>query len=155
MKRKIRITENDLHRIVENAVYQVLAEQNNRVDEGWKGLAMAGMMGAASLFGGQKANAQNVAPQDTIQTTQTQQPQAQNQKTSFTMQELQQMFPQAYKDKDKNPKVWQKNQTKYVGNLPNGKTSLVGKIAASHGQNPWQALVDRYVSTFELSDFDI
>lgn len=147
--------DNKINLIIREEIYRTLYKKNNRVDENWKGMAMAGMMGAASLFGGQKSNAQNVTPQDTIQTTQTQQPQAQNQKTSFTMQELQQMFPQAYKDKDKNPKVWQKNQTKYVGNLPNGKTSLVGKIAASHGQNPWQALVDRYVSTFELSDFDI
>ena len=114
---------------------------------------MAGALGAASMFGNpQTANAQNVQQQrnDTTQISNQQ---------NFTVQQLQKMFPQAYADKDANPEVWQKNQVSYVGQLPNGKQSLVGKIAASHGQNPWDALVKRYCpqndNVFQLGDFDI
>jgi hypothetical protein len=113
---------------------------------------MAGMIGAASMFGGQKANAQDVQPQrtDSVQTVNQQ---------NMTIQQLQKLFPRAYKDRNANPKVWKKNQTKYATELPNGKVSLVGKIAASHGQNPWDALVKRYCpqdeDIFTLGDFDI
>lgn len=55
----IRITESDLHNIVRESVYQIL-EQKQSVNEGWKNWAMAGALGAASMFSNpQTANAQN------------------------------------------------------------------------------------------------
>ena len=55
----IRLTESDLHKIVRDSVYQIL-EQKQTVNEGWKNWAMAGTLGAASMFGNpQTANAQN------------------------------------------------------------------------------------------------
>ncbi len=62
MKQRIRLTESDLHRIVKESVYRVLVEQNSNqeINEGWKNWAMAGALGAATMFGGnQTANAQS------------------------------------------------------------------------------------------------
>ena len=58
-KKIIRLTESDLHNIIRDSVYRIL-EENANVNEGWKNWAMAGALGAASIFGGpQTANAQN------------------------------------------------------------------------------------------------
>lgn len=58
-KKIIRLTESDLHKIVYNSVYQIL-EQKQIVNEGWKNWAMAGALGAASMFSNpQTANAQD------------------------------------------------------------------------------------------------
>ena len=82
------------------------------------------------------------------------------QSQKMTLQDLMKMFPQAYKDRNANAKVWFKNQKKYVSEL-NGKIVLVGKIAASHGKNPWDALLQKYCpeeydnKVFSLNDFDI
>ena len=55
----IRLTESDLHRIVYDSVYHIL-EQRQDINEGWKNWAMAGALGAATMFGNpQAANAQN------------------------------------------------------------------------------------------------
>lgn len=124
--------------------------------EGWaRNTAMAGVLGAASLFGGLNANAQDVQPNkpDTVQTVKQQQ-------VTMDIKQLKKMFPQAYKDRNANKDVWMKNQSKYTATMPNGKISLVGKIEASHGQNPWEALVKKYCPNqnddiFTLSDFDI
>lgn len=103
-----------------------------------------------------QANAQTqnyqMHPNDSIQ-TQMQQSQ------KMTPQDLMKIFPQAYKDRNANPKVWERNQKQYVAEV-NGKISLVGKIAASHGQNPWNALLKSYCPNsdehiFNLGDFDI
>ena len=60
MKQVIRLTEADLHNIVNEAVNIILTEE--RVDEiNWKNLAMTGAIGAASLFGNpQAAQAQGI-----------------------------------------------------------------------------------------------
>jgi hypothetical protein len=69
MKQVIRLTESDLHRIVKESVNRILNEE--RVDEGWKDWAMAGALGAASMFGNpQTAYASNPQPQ--VQTIQQQ-----------------------------------------------------------------------------------
>jgi hypothetical protein len=69
MKQVIRLTESDLHRIVKESVNRILNEE--RVDEGWKDWAMAGALGAASMFGNpQTAYANNPQPQ--VQTIQQQ-----------------------------------------------------------------------------------
>ena len=55
----IRLTESELHKIVYETVYRIL-EQKQNINEGWKNYAMAGALGAATLFGNpQAANAQN------------------------------------------------------------------------------------------------
>jgi hypothetical protein len=79
MKKKlVKITESDLHRIVKESVkrilieefpYMVSAYQDEQLDkynlqEGWKNWAMAGALGAATMFNPQAANAQNVNTQD-------------------------------------------------------------------------------------------
>lgn len=55
----IRLTEDDLHKIISDSVYQILESRQN-VNEGWKNWAMAGALGAATMFGNpQAAKAQN------------------------------------------------------------------------------------------------
>lgn len=140
--------------IPKHRVGESIKGRKNKVNEGWfKNAAMAGAIGAASMFGGQKANAQDVQPikQDTVQVV--------NQQQNMTIDQLKKLFPRAYKDRNANKKVWIKNQVKYAAEMPNGKISLVGKIAASNGQNPWDAIVKRYCpqndNIFQLGDFDI
>lgn len=153
MKRKIKITEQDLHRIVENCV-------NEALEEGWKNLALTGAIGAASLFP-QNGNAQQVKQTYNYRT-----PNAIRYQNASTKQdslladkiydnddyitnhpmsekELASIFPQAYKDRNANPQVWKQNQTQYCGEVY-GKNSIVGKIAASKGENPWQAILNKY-----------
>ena len=123
------------------------------VDEGignWlKGAALGGMMAMSPMQG--NAQTQNYQHNDSTKTTV-------QQSQQMTIEQLMKLFPQAYKDRNANPQVWQQNQKSYVAEV-NGKTSLVGKIAASHGQNPWDALVKRYCpqedNVFQLGDFDI
>lgn len=123
------------------------------VDEGvgnWlKGAALGGMMAMSPMQG--NAQTQNYQQNDSIRTTV-------QQSQQMTIEQLMKLFPQAYKDRNANSQVWQQNQKLYVAEV-NGKISLVGKIAASHGQNPWDALVKKYCpqedKTFQLGDFDI
>jgi hypothetical protein len=155
-KNIIRLTESDLHRIVKESVQKILAEEyviNEGVDEGignWiKGATLGGMMAMSPMQG--NAQTQNYQQNDSIRTTV-------QQSQQMTIEQLMKLFPQAYKDRNANSQVWQQNQKLYVAEV-NGKTSLVGKIAASHGQNPWDALVKRYCpqedNVFQLGDFDI
>ena len=111
--------------------------------------AVAGMMAMSPMQG--NAQTQNYQQNDSIRTTA-------QQSQQMTIEQLMKLFPQAYKDRNANSQVWQQNQKLYVAEV-NGKISLVGKIAASHGQNPWDALVKRYCpqedNVFQLGDFDI
>lgn len=154
VKTTIRLTESELRNIITEELESVL------IQEGWfKNAAFGAALGLSSLMPNtmqaQNNNTRGYQSNtnDTVQTTN-----VSNQKMSI--QQLQKLFPQAYKDRNANQQTWQKNQTLYVSTLPNGKQSLVGKIAASHGQNPWNALVDRYGqtendNTFDFGDFDI
>ena len=112
-------------------------------------MAIGGMMVFHPSANAQPQNYNNNT--DSVKTT-TQRPQ------QITLKKLKKMFPQAYRDKNANPEVWKQNQNMYVAEV-NGKISLVGKIAASSGQNPWDALVKKYCysenKTFSLSDFGI
>jgi ribosomal protein L37AE/L43A len=136
------------------------------IEENWKGALLGTAMGAASLFSGMHANAQTSIPQqgnDTIgynihygDGTQKQvwrndfTPDEWNfhkkyfnkqlNRKMLTAQELKKLCPTAYKDRN-NPNVWEKNQNKYVFNNPDGTINMKGKIAASRGQNPWEAIV--------------
>lgn len=60
MSRKtIRITESQLRNMIQECVREELSKNN--INEGWfKNAAIAGAIGAASIFGGNKAQAQNV-----------------------------------------------------------------------------------------------
>lgn len=58
-KKTIRLTESELHRIVKESVYIIL-EQQSMVNEGWlKNAAIGGLMGAATMFSSQNADAQD------------------------------------------------------------------------------------------------
>lgn len=131
----------------------------NRQDESWKGFAVAGMLGAASMFGGN-----NQAQAQTVNNNSGQTEQPQNVNSEIPVQQLMKMFVAAYQDKDANEQIWRQNPNKYIAQLPNGKVSLVGRIAASHGENPWEAILRRYNPTeyaksipqlFSLEDFDL
>jgi hypothetical protein len=115
----------------------------------WKNAILGGMMAMSPMQG--NAHTQNYQQNDSIRTTV-------QQSQQMTIEQLMKLFPQAYKDRNANSQVWQQNQKLYVAEV-NGKISLVGKIAASHGQNPWDALVKRYCpqedNVFQLGDFDI
>jgi hypothetical protein len=65
-------------------------------------------------------------------------------KASYSENELIKMCPAAYADRNKGPEVWQRNQSKYVIQNENGKVNISGKVAASHGQNPWYAILNSY-----------
>lgn len=150
MKRVIKITESELRSIIKESVNEAL------VNEGWGKNALGALAFGATAMFGNNANAQNnnVQQSDSIQQQTVQQQNVQQQLT-FTMEELINLFPQAYKDRDKSPKVWGNKPVKYAAKLPNGKFSLVGQIAASHGENPWDAIVKRYCpqeNTFSLWD---
>ena len=135
-----------VNRVGESIVREAVDES---IGNWLRGAALGGMMAMTPM----QANAQqqNYNQNDSIQTTiqQTQQ---------MSIDQLKKMFPKAYKDRKAKPKVWKKNQMSYIGEV-NGKMNLIGKIAASHGQNPWDALVKRYCpqqdNIFQLSDFDI
>lgn len=59
MKQVIRLTESDLHNIVRDSVYHILEDRQN-LDEGWKNKAIAGALGAMTMFGSPNtANAQD------------------------------------------------------------------------------------------------
>lgn len=131
--------------------------QGDIIKEGWmKNAAFGAALGLSSLlpnasYAQNTQNAQQSQYNDSVQTMKN---------DSLTIGDLQKLFPKAYEDRNANADVWEKNQSLYTAKLPNGKYSLVGKIAASHGQNPWKALVDKYVpkqtdNVFDLSDFDI
>lgn len=132
------------HSIAMNHVNESVINEFN-----WKAAALGGMMAASPMQG--NAQTQNYQQNDSIRTTV-------QQSQQMTIEQLMKLFPQAYKDRNANPQVWQQNQKLYVAEV-NGKISLVGKIAASHGQNPWDALVKRYCpqedNVFQLGDFDI
>lgn len=131
------------HSITVNGVNESINEFN------WKAAALGGMMAMSPMQG--NAQTQNYQQNDSIRTTA-------QQSQQMTIEQLMKLFPQAYKDRNANSQVWQQNQKLYVAEV-NGKISLVGKIAASHGQNPWDALVNRYCpqedNVFQLGDFDL
>lgn len=137
----------------------IIDEEVNRVmlEEGWfKNAAMGAAIGLSSLMPGTSYGQSNSGYQNNNDTVKSVGMNVQY----MSLEQLQKLFPQAYKDRNANPQVWEKNQKLYTATLSNGKISLVGKIAASHGQNPWEALVNKYCqnehdSVFELSDFDI
>lgn len=131
------------HSITVNGVNENINEFN------WKAAALGGMMAMSPMQG--NAQTQNYQQNDSIRTTV-------QQSQQMTIEQLMKLFPQAYKDRNANSQVWQQNQKLYVAEV-NGKISLVGKIAASHGQNPWDALIKRYCpqedNVFQLGDFDL
>ena len=132
------------HSIAMNHVNEEVINEFN-----WKAAALGGIMAMSPMQA--NAQSQNYQQNDSIKTSI-------QQSQQMTIDQLMKLFPQAYKDKDATPQVWQQNQKLYVAEV-NGKISLVGKIAASHGQNPWDALVKRYCpqedNVFQLGDFDI
>lgn len=151
MKKKlIRLTEGDLHRIVEECVRRIVTEsQNGVINEGFGNKLKAAAIGGMLAMSPMQANAQQPQRNDTVQTV----------RQEITTKQLRKLFPQAYKDRNAGPDVWKKNQTQYVAEV-NGKICLVGKIAASHGENPWNALLRKYCPQsdehiFQLGDFDI
>lgn len=83
-----------------------------------------------------------------------------HQKTKLDIAQAKKLFRQAYKDRKANPNIWKKNKNAYCAQLPNGKHSIVGLVAASHGENPWNAIVKKYCSQenderqFTLDDND-
>jgi len=160
------------------------------VNENWKGAALGAALGAATLFGGGQAKAQNnpnVNQLDTIGyevvnndgTTNryyktdyapdewnfhNQYFKKQCNRKQYSEQELIKLCPSAYADRNKSPKVWNKNQNNYTFTTNDGRVNVAGKIAASRGQNPWQAIVasnnvqTRPITTsndFDMNDFDI
>jgi recombination DNA repair RAD52 pathway protein len=138
------------------SVLKVKKKVDDVIDESignWlKGAALGGMMAMSPM----QANAQNshIQGNDSTNTTV-----MQHQMQQMSVEDLIKKFPRAYKDRNANPKVWVKNQKAYVSEV-NGKICLVGKIAASHGQNPWNALLKKYCQNsdeniFNLGDFDI
>jgi len=132
------------HSIAMNHVNEEVINEFN-----WKAAALGGIMAMSPMQA--NAQSQNYQQNDSIKTSI-------QQSQQMTIDQLMKLFPQAYKDKDATPQVWQQNQKLYVAEV-NGKISLVGKIAASHGQNPWEALIKRYCpqedNVFQLGDFDI
>jgi len=148
-----------------------------RLDEGFgnklRNIGAAAAIGAASLFGGQSiANAQNTnncgytydysdcrTAKDSAMVRNIVDRKCQMKK--FNKDELMKLFPNAYKDRNGNPELWKKNKNAYETTIE-GKVSLVGVVAASRGQNPWEAVLNSYLSntnndndTFSLNDFDI
>jgi hypothetical protein len=137
-------TGGDNHSIAMNHVNEEVINEFN-----WKTAALGGIMAMSPMQA--NAQSQNYQQNDSIKTSI-------QQSQQMTIDQLMKLVPQAYKDKDATPQVWQQNQKLYVAEV-NGKISLVGKIAASHGQNPWEALIKRYCpqedNVFQLGDFDI
>lgn len=156
----IRITQNDLYQIIQESVLRTLNE-SQMIDEGWKNWVMAGTLGAASLFGG-KTYAQDTSYcKDMNGNTQmTQNMSNEDLKWAspiYTEKELIKIFPAAYRDRNATPEIWNQNQKEYCGEITtpwNNKTknSVVGKVAAAHGQNPWKAIKEKYLNNNEQPD---
>ena len=132
------------------AVKKKVDEAVNESIGNWlKTAALGGMMTMSPMQA--NAQTQNYERNDSTESTM-------QQRSKMTLEQLIKIFPKAYKDRNANPKVWERNQKQYVAEV-NGKISLVGKIAASHGKNPWDAIVKRYCpqedDIFQLGDFDI
>lgn len=144
-KKTIRITETQLRRMIQECVREEMSKNN--INEGWlKNTAIAGAIGAASIFGGNKAQAQNVNNYDahTQEEMKIQKRAEEVNQMRFTIKQLKNMFPQAYKDRNANPEVWMKNKNSYCGQLPNGQTSIAPMIEASYGKNPWLLLLKKF-----------
>ena len=110
------------------------------VDENWKGAALGAAMGAASLFGGgatANANPMHQEPTNAEKTIAA--------PMKFDIEQLIKMFPYAYRDRNEKPSTWSRNRVKYEGKLPNNKISFVGEKAAKDGQNPWSAILAKYL----------
>ena len=151
MLKKIVLTENELNRVICEEINKAL------IEEGWfKNAAVGAAIGLSSMMPN-NAYAQNNAQnnynynnRDSVSVTNNVNNVA-NQKMSIK--QLRKLFPKAYKDRNANQDTWVKNQNEYVATLSNGKVSLVGKIAASYGNNPWNALVERYGQTEDSNIF--
>ena len=119
---------------------------DEETDENLKTAVGAGLLGAASLFGGNVANA---APSMAEPSHKIEYSIPSNIK--FSEEELEKMFPDAFADKDKSPEVWSRNRVKYCGLLPiknkEGKqiNDSTGMKAARNNQNPWLAICNKYL----------
>lgn len=158
-KNRIKITEAQLNRVINESITQVLNEQY-AMNEGWKNWAAAGILGAASMFGGsQNAQAQSQYnyqtpdsivykncdnKNDSVMAKKMWDNEDRITNNPLTVKQLAKMFPKAYKDRNASPEVWQKNQNSYCGTDVNGRMSIVGKRAAAYGKNPWDAIVRKY-----------
>lgn len=85
----------------------------------------------------------------------------------LTEKQLSQIFPEAYRDRNAGPEVWKRNKDTYDHDVF-GRKSVCGRIDASVGKNPWEAILNNYSSRnyeiemkkqkdniFTLGDFDI
>ena len=154
MKRTIILSESELHRVIEECV-------NEALEEGMFKNAMMGLaVGAASMFPSQGHAQQSQQSYNYRTPNSVRYHDASNKNDSLmadkvynaqdfitnhplSEKDLTKIFPQAYKDRNANPNVWKANQTKYCGKI-HGKNSIVGKVAAANGQNPWNAIVNTY-----------
>lgn len=139
---------------------------NEEVEEGKFGKAL-GSLALGAMMGHGSAQAQNAQPvQDNTPRTEYRTPDsiryqfAQDKADSIaadkiydredsirnnpiSVDELKKAFPQAYQDRYAGEGIWRGNVNQYDGSI-NGKNSLVARVAASHGENPWIALVEKY-----------
>lgn len=153
-----------LGREMDNALssYPESYKKKAGLEEGWlKNAVMGGMMGLMSMSPNVGANAQsmdvgngrnkieNVISRDSDR---------------MSIKVLKVLFPQVWKDREKGPEVWKANQNAYTAKMPDGRISLVAKIAASYGENPWNALLKKYCPSkweaprdeaLRLTSFDI
>ena len=128
------------------------------VDEDFKSAAVGAALGAASLFGG--ATGAKASPMADYNSNN------QSSKTisvqpKFSFDELVKMFPEAYKERSLDPKTWSRHRIRYEGKLPNNKMAFVGVKAAANGENPWEAILAKYLDTrkstekmYALNDVD-
>lgn len=127
------------------------------VDEDFKSAAVGAAVGAASLFGGATgAKANPMADYSDNQPSKTIAVQP-----KFSFDELVKMFPEAYKERLLDPKTWSRHRIRYEGKLPNNKMAFVGVKAAANGENPWEAILAKYLDTrkstekmYALNDVD-
>lgn len=144
---------------------KVKKKSDEVVEEGWKNWAMAGALGAASMFNPQTANAQSAQNWNSANKWHSAENTIRLYNQKYTIKDLIQMFPQAYVDKNATPEVWMEHarEGKYTPSVrdeASGKYRefLVAYIAGKNGQNPWEALVKRYCpeedgKTFKIGDF--
>ena len=142
----------------ESAIHEAVEEG---IGNWLKGAALGGMMALSPMQGNAQTQDYNSNRQDrnSVEALTKQYNKA------YSIKELVQMFPQAYVDRNANPKVWIENarQGKYSPTVKdNGdgryRTMMVAYIAAKNGQNPWDALVKRYCpnqigKTYKIGDF--
>lgn len=155
----ITLSESQLQKLITESVEDVLCEYHYNVNEGkFKNYAMAGMLGAASLFGNQTAQAQktynyktpdkivyqnSTSPRDSAMARKYYDMLDYTTNHPVSKKELAKAFPKAYEDRNKGPEVWKQNAKEYWGQM-HGKQVLTGYFAADKGENPWEALLNSY-----------